>query len=57
MTKELYSRLACALLHDIKVCSECKKCGNTGVETRMNLIKELAKATGKKAPFKEEEKE
>lgn len=57
MTKDLYSRLVCALLHDIKVCAECKKCGSTGVEARMNLIKELAKATGKQAPFNEEEKE
>ena len=41
MTEELYSRLVCALTHNMDVCDRCKKCGNSGAEARVNLLEQL----------------
>lgn len=44
MTKDLFTKLQCALLHDMNVCESCKKCeGNDFAEIRINLIKQLEK--------------
>lgn len=41
MTEKLYSRLVCALTHNMDVCDRCKKCGNSGAEARVNLLEQL----------------
>lgn len=56
MTNELYSKLTCALLHDLHVCDRCKKCeGEDFINIRMNLVRELAEETGHELPWSEDE--
>jgi len=39
---ELFDSLQCALMHDLRVCGECKKCeGNCLAEIRLNLVDKL----------------
>lgn len=54
MTNELYTKLICALTHNIDVCESCRRCGK-GSEARINIIKELAKEEGRDLPWKDEE--
>ena len=58
LDNDLYSKLVCALTHDIRVCDECKKCeGSNSAEIRIKLIEELAKECGKELPFIQEIKD
>jgi hypothetical protein len=58
MTGDLYSKLVCALTHDIRVCDGCMKCeGANSAEIRIKLIEELAKECGKELPFVQEIKD
>lgn len=41
MNKELYNKIMCAITHNLDVCDECKKCGKTGAEARVNLFLQL----------------
>ena len=44
MSRDLFTKIQCALLHDMNVCESCKKCeGNDFAEIRINLIKQLKK--------------
>lgn len=47
----LYGKLVCALTHNLDVCNTCKKCGPTAADARMNLIKKLASAFGRRVPW------
>lgn len=49
----LYTKLVCALTHNIEVCDECKQCGEDGAHSRMNLIRELAGFMKKDLPWVE----
>lgn len=52
LNDELYTKLVCALTHDIRVCDECRKCkGENGAIIRLKLIEELAKEGNKDLPF------
>ena len=50
---ELYTKLVCALTHDLRVCDKCKKCGNTSIEARIQMIRELAEIFQMELPWKE----
>ena len=52
-TNELYTKLICMLTHDLEICDNCKKCGNTGVEARLQTIRELAEIFQMELPWKE----
>lgn len=41
MNKDLYNKIMCAITHNLNVCDECKKCGKTGAEARVNLFMQL----------------
>lgn len=51
----LYTRLTCALLHDISVCDKCRKCGKSGAEARVELVTELSKIVEKEGSISNEE--
>lgn len=38
---ELFNKIACAITHEFKTCSECKKCGDTFAQARVNILEEL----------------
>lgn len=37
-TPDLMASLACALTHDLHVCNECRKCGKSAAEIRVDLL-------------------
>ena len=57
LSMNLYNDLICALIHDIAVCEECKKCGSDCAEARMNIIRRLVKETGNELPWTEDYEE
>ncbi len=50
---ELYNKLVCALTHDLRVCDKCKKCGDTSIEARIQMIRELAEVFETEVPREE----
>ncbi len=55
MDKDLLSKLTCALMHDIRVCDKCRKCGKSGAEARIELVTELSKMVEKEGSISNEE--
>lgn len=50
--QELYSAIVCAMMHDLRVCRDCRKCGANATEIRMRLAEELAELLGVKPGWK-----
>lgn len=40
-TPDLMASFACALTHDLHVCNECRKCGPSAAEIRIDLVRKL----------------